>query len=124
MNSLDLHLEGEVMLPYKLYMGKVQENLLQLLSEQRQPMGAWDFTQRLKEVEEYPEVLEPWNNLCPTLGDGIAIHPYGSVRIIRGNQGLWDYIAGSKLRKGLVELQGNKYDTLGGAHILGRQMLR
>ena len=73
MDSLDLHLESEVVLPYKLYLGRVQENLLQLLSEQRQPMGAWDFTQRLKEVEKNPEVLESWNNLCPILGDAIAI---------------------------------------------------
>jgi len=124
MDSLDLHLESEVVLPYKLYLGRVQENLLQLLSEQRQPMGAWDFTQRLKEVEEDHEVLEPWNNICPILGDAIAIHPYGSVRIIRGNQRLWDYIARSRLREGVVELLGKKYDTLGGAHILGSQMLR
>ena len=123
MNSLDLHVDFEVVLPYKIYPGEVQGNLSTLLLENRHPMGASDFIKRLKRIEVYPEVLERWNNLCPTLADAIVVHPYGSIRVIRCNARLWNIIANSKLHEGVIELKGNRYDALGGAHILGMQIL-
>lgn len=123
MNSLDLHLDGEVALTYRLYHGKVQETLLRLRSEYLSPIGAAHFSRRLEGVKVYPEVLERWNNLCPTLGDAVAVHPYGSVRIMRGNLELWGSIAKSRLREGVTELRGNSYDALGGYHIMGMKRL-
>ena len=127
MNSLDLHLEDEVSLPYKLYSGSagnIQEKLQQLRSEHRSPIGALHFINRLKEIETHPKVLEEWNNLCPTLGDAIARHPYESARIIRGNIGLWNYIAKHKLREGVIELRGTAYDHAGGLHVPGFRVIK
>lgn len=123
MNSLDFHFDSEVVLPYKIYPGKIKENLSALLLENRYPMDASDFTKRLKELEAYPEVLERWKNAGPTLADAIAVHPYGSIRVIRGDPGLWNYVAKSKICGGVIKLPENSYYTLGGAHILGLQML-
>ncbi|GEM_PF-4902266 len=123
MNSLDLHLNGEVVLPYNLYQGKVQELLLKLRSAHLSPLGAAHFSRRLEEVTESPEVFQEWSNLCPVLGDGIAIHPYGSVRIFRGNEKLWNDLAVSTLREGVVELAGNSYSALEGHYIIGMKRL-
>lgn len=125
MNPLDLHLDNEIY--YKMYSeGKIQEKLFQLRSEHRYPLGASAFIKRLEAVQAYPGVLEKWNNSCPTLGDAIAVYPlpYGSVRLLVGNPRLWDYLAKSPLRDGVIELRGNSYDDLGGYHIPGTKRIR
>jgi len=123
MNSLDLHLDREIALTYKLFQGKIQETLLRLRSEYLSPIKTAHFSRRLEEVKSHPEVLEQWNNLCPVLGDAIAVHPYGSIQIIQGNLELWDSIAKSRLHDGVIELQGNSYDNLDGYHIMGMKRL-
>lgn len=120
MNSLDLHLDDE--LYFKTYSeGKIQEKLLQMLSEHRSPMGVSAFSRRLEEVKLHPSVLGKWNNACPTLADTIAVYPYpyGSVRLLLGNPSLWYYISQRDLRDGVIELRGNSYEKLGGYHIPG-----
>ena len=124
MNSLDLHLPGEAELPYQLYTGKVQEMLSQLCSDQRRPMSIFDFMKRLEQIKKYPEVSQEWNNLCPTLGDALAWHPYGSVRFIGGSPTLWDKLSRSTMREGVIELAGNSYDALGGLHVPGWKLLK
>lgn len=120
MNSLDLHLDDE--LYFKVYSeGKIQEKLVQILSEHRSPLGVSAFVKRLEEVKNHLPVLEEWNNACPTLADALAVYPfpYGSVRLLSGNPSLWYYISQSKLRDGVIELRGNSYERLGGYHIPG-----
>jgi len=118
--SHELHLDHE--LYYKNYPGRVQEGLSKLLCEHRYPLGVSDFLKRLEEVKTSPQVLEKWNNLCPTLGDAIIClptYPFGSIRIIRGNQKIWNYLAKSTLRDGVVELKERTYEALGGHLIPG-----
>jgi len=120
MNSLDLHLDDE--LYFKVYSeGKIQEKLVQMLSEHRSPMGVSAFVKRLEEVKSYPHVLQEWNNACPNLADALAVYPfpYGSVRLLTGNPGLWYKISQQGLRDGVIELRGNSYERLGGYHIPG-----
>ncbi|MBI2582111.1 hypothetical protein HYV87_03230 [Candidatus Woesearchaeota archaeon] len=122
MNHLDLYPPGEVVLPYDFYRGKLQEKLSLLPSEHRSPMSASDFAKRLKDLEAYPGVLERWNNLCPTLGDVIARlpeYPFGSAKIVSGNPRLWDYIARSEVRDGVIELKNKQYNALNGLLIPG-----
>ena len=123
MNSLDLHLEGEVILPYKRYDGNIQEILRQLRSEHRSPLDVLHFINRLKEVEGDPLVNEKWKNPL-TLGGAMARHPYGSAKIMCGNSELWDYLAKSKLRDGMVELHGTAYDNLTGLHVPGFRVIQ
>lgn len=125
MNSLDLHLDDELYFKVNSE-GKIQEQLLQILSEHRSPMGVSAISKRLEEVKLYPSVLEKWNNACPTLADAIAVYPYpfGSVRLLCGRPRLWYYLSQSELRDGVVELQGNSYDKLGGYHIPGIKRIR
>ncbi|HLD40436.1 MAG TPA: hypothetical protein VJB13_04830 [Candidatus Nanoarchaeia archaeon] len=124
MNSLDLHLPKELELPYQLYTGNIQEMLLQLRSGQRRPMYMFDFMKRLGQITSYPDLSQQWKNLCPTLGDAIAWHPYGSVRFIGGGPGLWDSLLKSRLQDGVVELVGNSYESLEGLHIPAFRLLK
>ncbi len=125
MNSLDLNLPGEAVLSYKLYdEGDIRGQLRQLRSEQRRPLSVFDFVKRLEMLKLNPEIEREWNNLCPTLGDAIAWHPYGSVRIIGGSPEIWDYLIKKKTRNGAVELHGYSYDELGGLHIPGYKLLK
>ena len=126
MNQLDLYLDSEVVLPYKMYIGKVQEKLLQLLSESRRPMDAPGYVKRLKQVSSSPEVLAAWNNSCPTIGDAIATfpNPYGGIIIVRGTPELWSFMTGSRLTEGAIKLSGTAYDALGGLHVPGIKMMR
>ncbi|MDP3698234.1 MAG: hypothetical protein Q8R47_01465 [Nanoarchaeota archaeon] len=123
MDSLDLHLEGEVILPYKRYDGNIQEILRQLRSEHRSPLSVFHFINRLKEVEVDAMVSEKWKNPL-TLGGAMARHPYESAKIMCGNPELWDYLAKSKLRDGVVELCGTAYDNLAGLHVPGFRVIQ
>ena len=122
MNSLDLHLPGEVELPYELYQGKVQEKLQQLQSEFRYPVGAADFVKRLKEAEVCPAVYGKLSNLCPTLADLIARappYPFGSTKIIRGEKRLWDFVGKCPVREGVIQISERQYLSLEGFLIPG-----
>ena len=127
MNSLDLHLDGEVPLPYKLYQGSgnLQEKLRQLLSEYRSPIGALHFINRLKKVEGNSTVYEKLSNLCPTLGDFITrapTYPFGSAKIIRGEKRLWDLVGKYPVREGVIEISERRYLSLEGFLIPGVTM--
>ena len=125
MNSLDLHLPGEVVLPYELYQGKVQEKFQQLQSEFRYPLGAADFVKRLKEAEVCPVVYKRLSDLCPTLGDFIARvppYPFGSTKIIQGEKRLWDFVGKCPIQDGVVHISERQYLSLEGFLISGVAM--
>ncbi|MEK6939278.1 MAG: hypothetical protein AABX31_00975 [Nanoarchaeota archaeon] len=127
MNSLDLHWDREIPLPYKLYQDdeNLQEKLRRLLSEYRSPIGALHFINRLKEVEAHSAVYEKWSNLCPTLGYLIARappYPFGSIKIIRGEKRLWDFIGTSPLQEGVIQISERQHLSLDGFLIPGVAM--